>query len=64
MIIAGESTGAVSLKFEKEEWARFLDEGKAERIVGYSKGYFRINVTIKRIKDPYDTSVKIHKNNA
>ncbi len=56
MIIAGESTGAVSLKFESEEWKKFLDKGETERIVGYSRGYFKIRITIKRIKNPFTTN--------
>ena len=41
------------IKFTPEEWKDLADCKPLSRVIGYSKGYYRLKVKMTKIKDPY-----------
>jgi hypothetical protein len=56
MIIASNEKEYL-LKFNCDEWTKLWDSKTISRITAYNKGYFRIDVKVTKIKDPFKTEV-------
>jgi hypothetical protein len=52
MLITSDKEGYY-LKMDSDEWARLWGGDVIRRPVGYSKGYFRLEVKVVSIEDPY-----------